>query len=148
MSSSGLPPMLKNSNPCPSTKLLNTACVAMRTRWPKSFNVHPSATNGWTSPLDPTICITIFNGGGGGPYDCSGSEVVLSVSSKSGIYLRASLSLISWRLELKRLASRRLLFRTSRLNRPSSRDYIVSFAAAVNFCDPRPLMLVLVVKID
>ena len=65
MSSAGSPPMSKNSSPLSSTNFLNVSCVARRIRWPNlSLSSWPSATNGWTSPREPTTCITMFRGGG------------------------------------------------------------------------------------
>lgn len=66
ISSAGSPPMLKNSSPFSMTKSLKVGCVANRTRWPYvSLSTFPSATNGCTSPLEPTTCMTTFSGGGG-----------------------------------------------------------------------------------
>ena len=71
ISSDGSPPMLKNSSPFSSTKLWNVGWVATRTRWPYvAFKIFPRATNGCTSPRDPTTWITTFNFGGG---TCPGS---------------------------------------------------------------------------
>jgi hypothetical protein len=40
--------------------------VANRTRWwYVSFSTKPKATNGCTSPREPTTCMTTFIGGGG-----------------------------------------------------------------------------------
>lgn len=66
ISSAGSPPMSKNSRPFSSTNVLKVRWVANRTRWPYSFfSTWPSATKGWTSPLEPTTCITTLSGGGG-----------------------------------------------------------------------------------
>ena len=54
INSTGSPPMLKNSSPCPSISPWKIGCVAMRIRWPYFCNVKPRDTNGWTSPLEPT----------------------------------------------------------------------------------------------
>jgi hypothetical protein len=48
------------------TKSLKVGCVANRTLWLYvSFSTLPNATNGCTSPRDPTTCMTTFSGGGG-----------------------------------------------------------------------------------
>ena len=65
ISSAGSPPMLKNSKPFSSTNFLNVPCVARRTRCPYVFlRTRPSARNGWTSPREPTTCMTTLSGGG------------------------------------------------------------------------------------
>lgn len=63
ISSAGSPEMLKNSMPYPSTKPLNTGWVAGRIRCPNSFSLRARATNGCTSPREPTTCITILSCG-------------------------------------------------------------------------------------
>lgn len=63
INSAGSPEMLKNSMPYPSTKPLNTAWVARRIRCPNSFSLRARATNGCTSPREPTTCITILSCG-------------------------------------------------------------------------------------
>lgn len=66
MSSAGSPPMLKNSSPFSSTKVLKVGWVAKRTRCPYfCFKTWPKETKGWTSPREPTTCITTLSGGGG-----------------------------------------------------------------------------------
>lgn len=63
VNSAGSPEMLKNSMPYPSTKLLNTGWVARRMRCPNWFSLRARATNGCTSPREPTTCITTFSFG-------------------------------------------------------------------------------------
>ena len=60
--SAGLPPMGKNSRFELFTKSANTLCVANRTRCPYFCSSLPRATNGWTSPLLPTTCMTMLRG--------------------------------------------------------------------------------------
>ena len=60
----GSPPTLKNSRPASWTKERNVSCVAIRIRWPASFRATPRATNGWTSPREPTTWMTMFILGG------------------------------------------------------------------------------------
>ena len=59
----GSPPISKNSSPWSSTNCLKSACVAIRIRCPTCLRATPKATNGWISPRDPTIWMTIFNSG-------------------------------------------------------------------------------------
>ena len=65
ISAAGSPPMLKNSKPFSSTSCLKIGWVAILTRWPCfSFNTWPSDTKGWTSPREPTTCMTMLSSGG------------------------------------------------------------------------------------
>lgn len=75
INSVGSPPMSKNSNPFSSTNFLNVPCVARRTRCPYFMSSRPRATNGWTSPRDPTTCMAMLRGGGASASLPSGWEV-------------------------------------------------------------------------
>jgi hypothetical protein len=119
MSSAGSPPMLKNSRPFSMTKSLNVGCVASRTRWPYvSFSTLPRATNGCTSPLDPTTCMTTFRGGGA---FCPGVP-----PSDSGMYggggSGSSWAWVSWRWICGTMSceSARLFWLIRIFTRPSS----------------------------
>lgn len=61
ISSAGSPPILKNSRPCCLTKSRKIRCVARRTRWPCCFKAFPRTIKGWTSPRDPTTCMTMLS---------------------------------------------------------------------------------------
>ena len=60
ISSSGSPPMQKNSNSASSTTSRKARWVANRTRCPCAFSSFPNAMNGCMSPRDPITCMTRF----------------------------------------------------------------------------------------
>lgn len=73
ISSAGSPPRLKNSRPKSSTNAWKVGWVAIRTRCPNCLSVRPREMNGCTSPLEPTIWMTMFNLGVGIPIASSAS---------------------------------------------------------------------------
>ena len=118
MSSAGSPPMLKNSNPFSSTNALNVGWVASRTRCPyRSCKVLPKATNGCTSPREPTIWTTTFNGGGA----CSALPAKWGGMKGSGCAAASACWRLSWlcRAGTSRSESLRELWRILILTRPS-----------------------------
>lgn len=67
INSAGSPPRLKNLNPKSSINVWKVGWVAIRTRCPNNLSASPREMNGCTSPLEPTIWMTMFNLGVGIP---------------------------------------------------------------------------------